>query len=37
MRSDRAKPLDILEAIERTERYTIQGKQAFGQNELIQE
>lgn len=36
MRSDREKLLDILEAIERTERYTVQGRQAFEQNELIQ-
>lgn len=36
MRSDREKLLDILEAIERTERYAIQGRQAFEQNELIQ-
>jgi len=36
MRSDREKIHDILEAIERIERYTIQGRQAFEQNELIQ-
>jgi len=36
MRSDREKLEDILEAIERIERYAIQGRQAFEQNELIQ-
>ncbi len=36
MRSDREKLLDILEAIERIERYAVQGRQAFEQNELIQ-
>jgi uncharacterized protein with HEPN domain len=36
MRDDREKLQDILEAIERIERYAIQGRQAFEQNELIQ-
>ena len=36
MRSDREKLLDILEAIERIERYAVQGREAFEQNELIQ-
>lgn len=36
MRSDREKLQDILEAVERIERYASQGKQAFEQNELIQ-
>lgn len=36
MRSDREKLLDILEAIDRIERYAVQGRQAFEQNELIQ-
>lgn len=36
MRSDREKLEDILEAIERIERYAIQGVQAFEQSELIQ-
>lgn len=36
MRSDREKLLDILEAIERIERYAVQGRSAFEQNELIQ-
>jgi uncharacterized protein with HEPN domain len=36
MRSDREKLLDILEAIERIDRYAIQGRMAFEQNELIQ-
>jgi uncharacterized protein with HEPN domain len=36
MRSDREKLLDILEAIERIDRYAVQGRVAFEQNELIQ-
>ncbi|WOD38190.1 DUF86 domain-containing protein [Nodosilinea sp. E11] len=36
MRSDREKLEDILEAIERIERYAVQGVQAFEQSELIQ-
>jgi uncharacterized protein with HEPN domain len=36
MRDDREKLQDILEAIERIERYAMQGRQAFEQNELIQ-
>ncbi|MEQ8961201.1 MAG: DUF86 domain-containing protein [Coleofasciculus sp. C2-GNP5-27] len=36
MRSDREKLYDILEAIERIERYAIQGRQSFAENELIQ-
>ena len=36
MRSDLEKLLDILEAIERIERYAVQGRSAFEQNELIQ-
>lgn len=36
MRDDREKLQDILEAIERIDRYAAQGKQAFEQNELIQ-
>jgi uncharacterized protein with HEPN domain len=36
MRDDREKLQDILEAIERIERYAVQGRQAFEQNELIQ-
>jgi uncharacterized protein with HEPN domain len=36
MRNDREKLQDILEAIERIERYAVQGRQAFEQNELIQ-
>ncbi len=36
MRDDREKLRDILEAIERIERYAIQGKEAFTNNELIQ-
>ena len=36
MRSDREKLEDILEAIERIDRYAVQGVQAFEQNELIQ-
>jgi uncharacterized protein with HEPN domain len=36
MRSERERLLDILEAIERIEKYTAQGKKAFEQDELIQ-
>jgi uncharacterized protein with HEPN domain len=36
VRDDREKLQDILEAIERIDRYAVQGKQAFEQNELIQ-
>lgn len=36
MRDDREKLRDILEAIERIERYGVQGRAAFEQNELIQ-
>jgi uncharacterized protein with HEPN domain len=36
MRDDREKLQDILEAIERIDRYAVQGREAFEQNELIQ-
>ncbi|MGG6237240.1 HepT-like ribonuclease domain-containing protein [Nodosilinea sp. AN01ver1] len=36
MRGDREKMHDMLEAIERIERYASQGREAFEQNELIQ-
>jgi uncharacterized protein with HEPN domain len=36
VRDDREKLRDILEGIERIERYALQGKQSFEQNELIQ-
>ncbi|MCH7787695.1 MAG: DUF86 domain-containing protein [Chloroflexi bacterium] len=36
MRDDRVYLLDILEAIERIEKYTAQGREAFEVNELIQ-
>lgn len=36
MRNDREKLRDILEAIERIERYAIQGRQSFEEDELIQ-
>jgi len=36
MRDDREKLQDILEAIERIERYAVQGRSAFEHNELIQ-
>ena len=36
MRSERERLLDILEAIERIEKYAIQGKEAFEEDELIQ-
>ena len=36
MRDDRERPLDILEAIERIEKYAARGREAFEQDELIQ-
>ncbi|MDT9178186.1 MAG: DUF86 domain-containing protein [Limnospira sp. PMC 1291.21] len=36
MRSDLEKLLDMLEAIERIERYAVQGRSTYEQNELIQ-
>ncbi len=36
MRNERERLLDILEAIERIEKYAILGQQAFEQSELIQ-
>lgn len=36
MRSERERLLDILEAIERIEKYAEEGKDAFDSNELIQ-
>lgn len=36
MRDDREKLRDILEAIERIDRYAVQGRQNFEENELIQ-
>ena len=36
MRSDRERLLDIKEAIERIERYAVQGRSAFERDELIQ-
>ena len=36
MRSDRDRLLDILEAIEKIERHTVGGKQAFDSDELLQ-
>jgi uncharacterized protein with HEPN domain len=36
MRDDRERLRDILEAIERIDRYVLQGRQAFEENELIQ-
>lgn len=36
MRSDREKLHDILEAIERINRYAVQGRQSFEESELIQ-
>lgn len=36
MRDDREKLRDILDAIERIEKYAVQGRQSFKQNELIQ-
>ena len=36
MRSERERLLDILEAIERIEKYASQGREAFNRDELIQ-
>ena len=36
MRSDREKLLDMLEAIQRIEKYAVQGQKVFEENELIQ-
>jgi len=36
MRSDRERLLDILEAVERIEKYASQGKKAFEESDLIQ-
>jgi uncharacterized protein with HEPN domain len=36
MRDNREKLYDILEAIERIEKYAIKGREAFEENELIQ-
>ena len=36
MRNEHERLLDILEAIERIEKYADEGKEAFEQNELIQ-
>ena len=36
MRSERERLLDIMEAIERIEKYAAQGRDAFEQDELIQ-
>ena len=36
MREDHERLLDIQEAIERIEKYTVQGREAFEQDELIQ-
>jgi uncharacterized protein with HEPN domain len=36
MRSNRERLLDILEAVERIEKYTVRGKAAFMEDELIQ-
>lgn len=36
MRSDRERLLDIKEAVERIERYAVQGRSAFDRDELIQ-
>jgi uncharacterized protein with HEPN domain len=36
MRDDRERLLDILEAIERIDRYAIRGREAFEHDELIQ-
>ena len=36
MRDDRERLLDIQEAVERIERYTARGREAFEQDELIQ-
>ena len=36
MRSDRERLLDILEAIERIEKYAVRGKEVFATDELVQ-
>lgn len=36
MRDDRERLLDIVEAIERIEKYTVRGRTAFDEDELIQ-
>ena len=36
MRDDREKLLDVREAIEKIEKYTVRGEQAFKQDELVQ-
>jgi uncharacterized protein with HEPN domain len=36
MRDDRERLLDILEAIERIEKYTAKGREVFEEDELIQ-
>ncbi len=36
MRDDRERLLDILEAIERIDRYAVRGREAFDHDELIQ-
>ncbi|MGD9630401.1 MAG: hypothetical protein AB7V18_14265 [Pyrinomonadaceae bacterium] len=36
MRDDRERLLDILEAIERIEKYTARGRSVFDENELIE-
>jgi uncharacterized protein with HEPN domain len=36
MRDDRERLLDIMDAIERIEKYAVRGQQAFEQDELIQ-
>ena len=36
MRSDRERLLDVIEAIERIEKYTAQGREAFERDELVQ-
>jgi uncharacterized protein with HEPN domain len=36
MRDDRERLMDILEAIERIQKYTVRGEEAFRSNELIQ-
>ena len=36
MRDDRERLLDILEAIERIEKYTSKGREVFEEDELIQ-
>ncbi len=36
MRDDRERLLDILEAIERIDRYAVRGRETFERDELIQ-